>query len=183
MALNSLPFGKHVNVWDAGGDMRSTPRMEGRFTPAAKAVVDELVRQSDFEGTWEPDPDFTIFGTPPTYTSDGYFLRKGAAVYVAADITFSALGTATGSLFVRGLPYSLKDQLPLPAKTVAASPAYLFNATGLSGSPFVAMGSSGTEAQVLFYQNTATGAATITHANTTATTRIGFGLWYVTGEN
>lgn len=87
-------------------------------TDATKAVTPSLI--GPFEsGTFTPEIDAAVTGTA-TYTNQkGYYVRQGSLVYISGHVKWTAIGTMSGRMKIKNLPFEVVDAVVL---------AHLFNA-------------------------------------------------------
>ncbi len=116
-------------------------------------------------GTWTPDLTFAGVNTGITYsTQSGAYWKFSGLVVATFDILLTSKGAATGIAEIGGLPFSVSA-----AEIISGSVIYGLNLAGLTSTPTI-LSELGTT-KIAAYNWGATGAANMTDANFTNTSR------------
>ncbi len=116
-------------------------------------------------GTWTPDLQFGGVNTGITYsTQAGAYWKFSGLVVATFDILLTSKGAATGIVEIGGLPFSVSA-----AELISGSVIYGLNLAGLTSTPTI-LSELGTT-NIATYIWGATGAANMTDANFTNTSR------------
>jgi hypothetical protein len=120
-------------------------------------------------GTWTPALQFGGASTGLAYSVQaGTYTQIGREIVCRFRIVLTAVGSATGSATIAGLPFaSNADQTNGGAGGTAAK---ILNMASLTSVPILSVGASSSVVSLL--ENGASGASALTNSNFTATTEI-----------
>jgi hypothetical protein len=137
-----------------------TVNSQGQLTAAANGSSGAAVT-----GTWTPDLQFGGSNTGITYSvQHGAYWSFSNLVVATFDILLTSKGVATGIAEIGGLPFSVSA-----AEVISGSVIYGLNMLALTGTPTI-LSELGTT-KIATYTWGATGAANLTDANFTNTSR------------
>jgi hypothetical protein len=112
----------------------ATPAASGAGVtfPATQSASSDANTLDDYEeGTWTPTFTFSTSSTGVTYSSQlGSYIKIGKYVWCWFDITLSAIGSASGTARVSGLPFTITNNTNARG-SVAVS--YFENFSGVNG--------------------------------------------------
>ena len=119
------------------------------------------VQLSDYAvGTWTPSILFGNSTAGITYTRQaGNYYKVGKIVTAQCFLTTSNKGTATGSIFIGGLPFVAANNVD----NTASAFLYLNNAAAITGAPFGLIVENGTS--IVLQQSNGTAATSLTNSN------------------
>ena len=92
----------------AGGNLTFTTADKGVHLGVTSATASNLIHDYE-EGTWTPtlgDSSGNNFTLNSSYSSFGYYTKMGRMVHAHCYIVSSAIGSASGSCLLGGLPFT-----------------------------------------------------------------------------